>query len=59
VLCEKQNFYKQFANSFIVTGYAEEVKLSTYRKGLCSDPCIVGRLGGLLRFPNLNNDMMG
>jgi hypothetical protein len=33
--------------------------MSTYQNGLCSDPCTVGRRGGLLTVPNRNSDMMG
>lgn len=35
------------------------VEMPTYQKGLCSEPWIVGRLGGLLTVPNLNTDMTG
>lgn len=33
--------------------------MPTYQKGLCSEPCTVGRLGGLLTVANLNTDMTG
>ena len=56
----KQNRSK--VHSFIDTwreGRWAVAEMPTYQKGLCSEPCIVGRLGGLLIVPNLNTDMTG